>query len=675
MPIPTPETIEETGPIDRGAGPAAGNGVSADASGAFRSWRQAERVLRGSPELYRQIIETTRQGVCVTDSDYRLVFANPRLSQILGYGPGELVGLTAFDLVDDAGACAQRDRMASRRGGPENGEVTLKRKDGTAVSVLYEAHSIFDSGCLRGSLSMVTDISERNAIEARLAHSEAMLRQAQEIAHVGSWDWNLATNVVTRSDEYRRLTRLHGEDAVSLGAPSFDLIHPEDRDRARQAVERALRDRAPWTVEYRLLFEDGVRIVQARGDVVLGADGAPVRLIGTVQDITDKREAEARIMFADRMVSVGTLALGVAHEINNPLAYVITNLDMVSEEIRRLAAAAPSAGLQELEELTHEAREGAERVRKIVRGLKSFSRGDEDRPVALDLQRVLEAAVNMTFNEIRHRARLVRDYGEVPPVLADEGRLGQVFINLLMNAAQSFPETRTERNEIRVVTRTLPDGRALVEVHDTGLGIPSDRIGRIFDPFFTTKAVGMGTGLGLSICLGIVTGLGGELTVESDVRRGSVFRVVLAAAPPGAAPGQRQADSAPPEPESHASVLIVDDDPMVARALGRMLRGHEVALATHGREALDLLLSGRHFDVILCDLMMPVMTGMELHAQLEEKLPHLLRSMVFITGGAFTPSGRNFLDDVPNESLEKPFDARDLRAVVQRAARGRAAAS
>ena len=662
--------------MDSGAGPAADRVVSADVSGAFTPWSRAELVLRGSPELYRQIIETTHQGVCVTDSNYRLVFANPRMTQMLGYGPGELVGMTAFDLIDEAGACAQRDRMASRRGGgPENGEVVLKRKDGSGVSVLYEAHSIFENGRLRGALSMATDISERKAIEARLEHSEAMLRQAQEIAHVGSWDWNLATNIVTRSEEYRRLMRLDGEDAVSLGAPSFDLIHPEDRDRARQAVERALRDRTPWTVEYRLLFEDGVRVIQARGDVVLDANGAPVRLIGTVQDVTDKREAEARIMFADRMVSVGTLALGVAHEINNPLAYMITNLDMVFEEIRRLGAAAPSTGLQELEEMIHEAREGAERVRKIVRALKSFSRGDEDRPVALDVQRVLEAAVNMTFNEIRHRARLVRDYGEIPRVVADEGRLGQVFINLLVNAAQSFPETRTDRNEIRVVTGTLPDGRAVIEVHDTGLGIPSDRIGRIFDPFFTTKAVGMGTGLGLSICHSIVTGLGGELIVESDVGRGSIFRVVLAAAAPGTAPERRSATPGAPEPESHASVLIVDDDPLVAKALGRMLRGHEVALAIHGREALDLLMTGRHFDVILCDLMMPVMTGMELHAQLGEKLPHLLQSIVFITGGAFTPSGKTFLDGVPNESLEKPFDARDLRAVVLRAARGRAAAS
>jgi two-component system, cell cycle sensor histidine kinase and response regulator CckA len=249
-----------------------------------------------------------------------------------------------------------------------------------------------------------------------------------------------------------------------------------------------------------------------------------------------------------------------------------------------------------------------------------------------------------------------------------------VFINLLVNAAQSFPEGRTERNEIRVLTGTLPDGRALAEVHDTGPGIPPEILGRIFDPFFTTKAVGVGTGLGLSICHGIVTGLGGELTVQSDAQSGTVFRVVLAAAPVVTAAETKLAVSVRPHPGGHASVLIVDDDPMVARTLARVLRGHEITVTTNGREALELLMTGRRFDVILCDLMMPVMTGMELHAQLGEKLPHLVESIIFLTGGAFTPAGRTFLDTVTNECLEKPFDARNLRAVVQRTARLRIAA-
>jgi PAS domain S-box-containing protein len=623
-----------------------------------------------SGELYRRIIETTHQGVCIADPDYRCLFVNRRLGEMLGYEPGELVGMTVFDLMDEAGGTAQRHRIERRRQGqPESGELGLKRKDGREVWVLFESHSIVENGRFQGVLSMMMDITERRSMEARLRRSEAQLRESQEVAHLGSWEWDLSTNAVTRSEEYLRILGPGPDDVGSETAPAHERIHPDDRERVRQERDRAFVERTPWICDYRLVGKDGVRFVQARGGVVLDPAGAPIRMRGTLQDVTDKKEAEARIMFADRMVSVGTLALGVAHEINSPLAYVTANLDLIAEGIRQLATTSPSAALRELEEMTLEAREGAERVRKIVRGLKTFSRGDEDRPVHLELRGVIEAAINMAFNEIRHRARLVKDYGAVPAVVADEARLGQVFINLLVNAAQAFPQGFTERNEIRVVTRTLPDGRALVEVHDTGRGIAPDAIARIFDPFFTTKAVGVGTGLGLSICHGIVTSLGGELTVQSEANAGSVFRVVLPAAPPEPEAVVAGPASMRPEVLSRAAVLIVDDDVLLAKTLCRILRGHEIAVATNGREALDLLLTGRPFDVILCDLMMPVMTGMELHAQLREKLPHLLESIIFVTGGAFTPATRAFLDYVPNECLEKPFDARNLRAVVQRTAR------
>jgi PAS domain S-box-containing protein len=633
--------------------------------------RRADAALRSSEELHRRIIETTHEGVCIADPDYRYLFVNRRLGEMLGYEPGELIGLTVFDLMDNAGGAAQRVRMERRRQGkPESGELGLRRKDGSEVWVMFESHSIFEGGLYKGVLSMMMDISDRRRMEARLRHSESRLREAQEVAHMGSWEMDLATQAVTRSEEYKRMLGLPPDDPGSESAPVPDRIHPEDRERVAEDRERCVRDRTPWTCDYRLLVHGQVRLVHTRGNLVVDETGTPARLVGTVQDVTEKRQAEARIMQADRLVSVGTMALGVAHEINSPLASVTANLDMIAEGIRALPGAGAGA-LRELEEMTLEAREGAERVRKIVRGLKSFSRGDEDRPLALDLERVIELAINMAFNEIRHRARLVKDYGKVPAVVADEGRLGQVFLNLLANAAQSFPEGPVERNEIRVVTRTLPDGRALAEVRDTGPGIPPEVIGRIFDPFFTTKAIGAGTGLGLSICHGIVAGLGGELTVESDTS-GSVFRVVLPAAAYDAPVEVARPLSMKPEPVvRRARVLIVDDDAVLARTLCRVLHGQEVAVAANGREALDLLMSGRSFDVILCDLMMPVMTGMELHAKIVEQLPHLVESMIFITGGAFTPSTRAFLDQVSNECLEKPFDARNLRAIVQRAARSR----
>jgi C4-dicarboxylate-specific signal transduction histidine kinase len=215
-------------------------------------------------------------------------------------------------------------------------------------------------------------------------------------------------------------------------------------------------------------------------------------------------------MFADRMASLGTLVSGVAHEINNPLAYLKTNLDFAAVDLLRVAdelraggpcvADAAEASLREIIAALNDARMGADRVRNIVRALKMFSRADEQKRGAVRLHRVLESALNMVWNEIRHRARLVKDFGDVPAVEGNESRLHQVFLNLLINAAQAIPEGLGDRNEIRVVTRTDEQGRAVVEVRDTGVGIAKEHLPKLFDPFFTTKPVGVGTGLGLSIC-------------------------------------------------------------------------------------------------------------------------------------------------------------------------------
>jgi CheY-like chemotaxis protein len=322
--------------------------------------------------------------------------------------------------------------------------------------------------------------------------------------------------------------------------------------------------------------------------------------------------------------------------------------------------------MKEVEDMAVEAREGAERVRKIVRGLKTFSRADEERRVVMDVKSALELAVNMAFNEMRHRARLVKDYGPVPLVDADEARLGQVFINLLINAAQTIPEGDVAANEIRIVTSTDTTGRAVVEVKDTGPGIPAAVLGRIFDPFFTTKPVGIGTGLGLSICHSIVTGMGGEIAVVSELGRGTTFRVTLPAAiGPAVSPvmSERRIRSA------RAVVLIVDDDPFVGAALARVLRDHEVVLTTKARDALDVLAGGKRFDVILSDLMMPEMSGMEFYDELTRRDPRTAERVIFLTGGAFTPDARAFLDRVPNRQIEKPFDPERLRALVQTLAR------
>jgi signal transduction histidine kinase len=235
-------------------------------------------------------------------------------------------------------------------------------------------------------------------------------------------------------------------------------------------------------------------------------------------------------MLNDRMASVGLLAAGVAHEINNPLTYVMGNLDLIAEALRAHPPESMPEGGGGVQAMIVEAREGAERVKRIVGNLKTFSRAGEDRRVSLDPQRVLDMAANIASAQIRYRARLVKDYDAVPNISADEARLGQVFVNLLLNAAHAIPEGQVDRHEIRLSTRTDGAGRVVMEVRDTGGGIPADVLGHIFDPFFTTKPVGSGTGLGLSVCHGIVTELGGEISAESELGKGALFRVVL---PPG----------------------------------------------------------------------------------------------------------------------------------------------
>ncbi len=379
---------------------------------------------------------------------------------------------------------------------------------------------------------------------------------------------------------------------------------------------------------------------------------------------SERDKMRAQLVQADRLVSIGTLAAGVAHEINNPLAYVMANLEYLGPEFRKLATELPAGRLNELEKVLAEVREGTERIKNTVRDLKTVSRTDKKQCGPVDVRHVLDSSANMAHNEIKHRARLVKHYGATPLVEANDGRLGQVFLNLIMNAAHAIDEGATHRNEIRLVTGTGSAGNVVVEVRDTGAGIPPENLGQIFDPFFTTKPIGEGTGLGLFICRNIVSGLGGELTVESQVGRGSVFRVVLP-------PAQSRAVAERPRLDYLAGgrrgwVLVIDDELAIGEAIRRLLTPeHDVIVLTSARQAHQRIVLGERFDVIICDLMMPEMTGMDLHTELARLAPDQAARMVLLTGGAFTSRGREFLQRVPNQRLEKPFDAQDIHTVVR----------
>jgi ligand-binding sensor domain-containing protein/signal transduction histidine kinase/CheY-like chemotaxis protein len=572
------------------------------------------------------------------------------------------------------------------------------------------------------------------------------------------------------------------------------------------------------------------------------------------------RQTQAQLVQAGRMAAVGQLAAGVGHEINNPLAYIVSNLEHASEEAEALArelGETRGAGprLREVSQALREALHGADRVRRIVRDLKTFSRPDDEKQGPVELHAVLDSAVKIAMAELRPRAKLIRDYGDVPRVEGNEARLAQVFLNLLINAAQALPEGKAEENEVRLVTRLAPNGMVLAEVHDTGTGITSESLGRIFDPFYTTKPPGVGTGLGLSLCHAYVSAMGGTISVESEPGRGAVFRVALRRAPPEsmavpaapraaresgslpavqlprgaresgampavqvqgtaveskpvpaaqvqgtaaeskpvpaaqvqaparapqsvpavqgwstaresvpavpapraardsmslpavpaqarsalsgtgpeaatvpplnvaagatasrtsspaaevtpsarvlhetaraqvsdvqAAPREPRADTAPPESaegQAHGEgpvpargrVLVVDDDALVSGAIRRTLsRENDVEVLVSARQALAQLTAPElRYDIVLCDLMMPEMTGMDLFEALQRSAPRVAERVVFITGGAFTPAARTFLDQVQNPRVEKPFDPEALRTLIRsEVARVRRAAS
>jgi len=511
--------------------------------------------------------------------------------------------------------------------------------------------------------------------------SEERLRLAVEATSEIVWDWDLDTDAIYMP----RFAQVYGhaeEVCPKTGGELVGFVHPDDVPTFARVVGDVRSGRTGgFEFEHRMRTGSGeYRWMLGRARAVArDPDGAALRIVGTCTDVTERRRMLERLQIADRMVSVGTLAAGVAHEINNPLSFVRANLTFSLEELERSAAGGdPSdrtalrSTLEDCRIALREAVNGAERVQRIVRDLRMLSHPSEERAEPIDVRRALEAALHIARSELQRRARIVTHLADVPPVLGDDARVSQVFLNLLVNAAQSIEEGRPDRNEIELTLARL-DSRVVVQVRDTGCGIPQENLKRIFDPFFTTKPVGVGTGLGLAISHRIVASLGGEIDVVSAAGRGSTFTVVLPVAPRGAA----EAEPPPPrgEPARGLRVLVVDDEPLFCRAVVRMLSpGHAVVAVEDPREALRRIELGERFDVVLSDIHMPGLSGIELHAAVERVAPELAARMLFVTGGAFGSTAADFLDRMKGRVLEKPLEASQIQAAIGGLLRPRAEA-
>jgi PAS domain S-box-containing protein len=469
-------------------------------------------------------------------------------------------------------------------------------------------------------------------------------------------------------------TLLATSAAAAIGRPLDDLIAEQPA-----APRRGVRLGAPADhgipVERRLKIAGREHVVSQTMSLVI-EDRQILGRVMVLRDITEQRRLERRLEMADRLASLGTMAAGVAHEINNPLIAVTANLAFVREKLDELTAdpapgetapADPAAVRRQLEGLRDavaDSQSAAHRIARVVADLKVFARPPEEQPRRADVGISLDWAIRTTAHELRQRARLVRELGTLPAVRGDEARLGQVFVNLLINAAHAIEPGAADRNLVRVSGALVGD-RVVIEVHDTGVGIPDDVRPRIFEPFFTTKPVGVGTGLGLFICHSIVESMGGTLTLDSRAGAGSTFRVALPVAspsPPVAVPSV----VVTPVAGARAKVLVIDDEPLVLRVVTRILeRDHEVTAVESATAALEVLARRDDFDVLLCDVMMPVMTGIELYRRLEVEHPRLARRIVFLSGGAVTAEAEEFLRETASHRLDKPVGIDKLQAMVR----------
>ena len=469
--------------------------------------------LLASEELNRVLSEAMPGGILHVSAEGRVVLANDEAMRILRlrYDPSSRAyhsELPDQSIHEDGSPCPPEEQPIARalRTGQRQADVTtgLRSEDGGWLWTLSTSVPVRGTdGRLIGVVSAFLDVTRQRNAQLALKQSEARLRSVLESV----------PGYVLLVD--RELTILYCSAFVPgvsasqvLGQSALGFVREAERQGFRERILRILATGKPESFEVSADAWIGNATYRLSGGVVReGQDVTGVALIA--EDITSQKEMEARLMLSERMASIGTLAAGVAHEINNPLTYVLGNLELLERFLKD--------GDPELGSRIAEAIEGSERISAVVRDLMSFSHPEDNQRMPVDVSSVIDRALRMAGHEIQRRALLIRGPSDVPEVGGSAARLGQVLLNLLINAAHAIPKGAREQNQVRISAQSISPDQVRITVSDTGRGIERALLGRIFDPFITTKPFGEGTGLGLYVCHSIVTALGGAIWVDSQV--------------------------------------------------------------------------------------------------------------------------------------------------------------
>ncbi len=604
----------------------------------------------------------TRDGLCV--------FVAPSVTRAFGWPEDQFQGRPLRELVhhDDWPRVAEALAVEGEALGQVTYRLRLPSGETTWVETLTQAAP--NSGRDQLVVCMTRDISHHRRATMALEEGVLALAMRQPDGVLVIQDGR----ILHSNPAAFQLLGLPTEAAVQRRRFA-EFVHPDDSAREGEELTRIAQLGTVSAVhDLRFVLRDGTTLTTQTYAMGVSFGGAAAALLV----VRDKPKLDTQAIIADRLRSIGAVATGLAQELAAPVALLLASLDVLaSEEADADASAAKANALAQ-------ATSSGDRIFQALRSLRSFSRGDEDLRRTLDARDVVDAVLNVADGRRTATTKLVRDFAESPVfVSADQARLSQALLNLVANAVDAANERPD--GEVRVSVRATTKGGALVEVSDNGPGIHEATLGRVFEPFFTTKPVATAAGLGLPISHAIIRALGGRLDLESAPKAGTIAIVQL---PPCAAPEGRMSLTQPPASRATIRVapapappsattralprvspagekprlLVMDDDVPLASTLQRLLRHeYDVVVETSAEAALRRIVSGERFDILLCDVMLPGMSGIAFYDELQRIAPAMALRVVFVTGGMNTPGTQAFLEGLPNPCIDKPFLPDDLR--------------
>jgi PAS domain S-box-containing protein len=622
---------------------------------------QAEMALRASEERYRLINDASLDQIYSYDLDNRFTSANRVLCADLGRSADEVIGKTYWELGFPESLCREWDELHRQvyALGQKVKVLSLPMPNGTMRHFEVNLHLIHDgAGVVTGIAGVNRNITERKRDEAALQESNQRIQLATESADLAVWDWDLQAGTMVWDD---RMFELYGKTRLEINGTVQDWkdgLHPEDLERAVTECEAAIKGEAPFDAEFRVRHQDGTILwIKANAKVLRDQEGNPVRMVGINRDITEHKTADeerakfqAQLLQSQKMESLGTLAGGVAHDMNNVLGAI---LGLASAHIGNQPYGSP------LHKALDTICKATERGGKMVKSLLGFARQSPVENNRIDMGAILQEQVSFLKQTTLAKVHMQMDLeADLRPIQGDASALTHAFMNLCVNAVDAMPENGT----LTLQARNVDNNWIEVVVEDNGSGMPKEVLDRALDPFFTTKGVGKGTGLGLSMVFSTVKAHRGQMAIESEPGQGTRVRLRFPACKNETQVIAIAAADATMIHSRTLKVLLVDDDDLIQSSVQAILEclGHTVVnTALSGEEALAMLESGLEPDVVILDMNMPGLGGTGTLPRLRMLRPEV---PVLLSTGRVDQAALKLAAAHPGITLlSKPFGVRELQ--------------